>query len=382
MHFVQNYNTWAQSNSNMKVYYFSITSFSDVDMGIMHHLNADLVYGAIVQKRNANYTREELQAYCDKHNIIFEGYQMKYNLKDPRCLFTFLECIANIRKHKPEVIYLVAFDNIYFSLCSLLLNRTKTIIALHDVVFHSGTSFLFVLKLSRWITMTYFRNFQVFSREQFKIFKRLFPRKQVNFIPLPLKDFGNGNLNINKSKKVIQFLFFGNVLFYKGLDILLKAVNNLVEEKSAPPFTLVIAGRSDNWETEYEPLILYPEIVKKHIRFIGNDEVANFFQNADYLVLPYRDATQSGPLKIAFHYNIPVIASDISSFKEEVVSGVDGYLFKTGDVEDLKQTLLQSLNKHQTDYYNLKKAQLQYVNTNYSPEKVKHDFSEMFSKVS
>ncbi|GEO06003.1 hypothetical protein AAE02nite_36670 [Adhaeribacter aerolatus] len=199
---------------------------------------------------------------------------------------------------------------------------------------------------------------------------------------MPLKDFGNGNLNINKSKKVIQFLFFGNVLFYKGLDILLKAVNNLVEEKSAPPFTLVIAGRSDNWETEYEPLILYPEIVKKHIRFIGNDEVANFFQNADYLVLPYRDATQSGPLKIAFHYNIPVIASDISSFKEEVVSGVDGYLFKTGDVEDLKQTLLQSLNKHQTDYYNLKKAQLQYVNTNYSPEKVKHDFSEMFSKVS
>lgn len=99
-------------------------------------------------------------------------------------------------------------------------------------------------------------------------------------------------------------------------------------------------------------------------------------------MLPYRDATQSGPLKIAFHYNVPVIASDIGSFREEITNGVDGYLFKSGDVDSLRDTMIHVLTRHETDYERLRMAQLEYVQSNYSPAKVRQQFLEMFGKVS
>lgn len=360
----------------MKVYYLSITSFSDVDMGILHHLTADaaLTYGVVIQKRNANYRREELQSYCTRHGVSLETFSMKYLLKDPRCLIAFFRVIMSIRKHNPDVLYMVAFDNIYLSLCSLLLNRRKAIVALHDVEFHSNTSFILPLKLSRFITMRFFRNFQVFSQDQLRTFQRLYPRKKVSLIPLPLKDFGNGTAGLKKHPGVIRFLFFGNILHYKGLDLLLAALNEVAGTHPVPEFELVVAGRSGDWDTVYEPMIADKRLVEKHIRFIGNEEVANFFIHSHYLVLPYRDATQSGPLKIAFHYNVPVIASDISSFREEVTHGVDGYLFRTGDADDLKNVLLHALARHATDYQRLKAAQARYVRSRYSPERVRQDF--------
>lgn len=259
----------------MKVYYLSITSFSDVDMGILHHLSADaeLTYGVVIQKRNANYTKEELQSYCNKHKVNFEPYTMKYNLKDPRCLPTFIKIISSIRKHNPDVVYMVSFDNIYLSLCTLFLNRSKTIVALHDVEFHSDTAFMFVLKLSRFITMKYFRNFQVFSKEQLKTFKRLYPSKNIDLIPLPLKDFGHGATNLNKRPDVVRFLFFGNILYYKGLDLLLKAINDLLGVRNIPEFELVIAGRSGDWDTVYEPLIADKQVVKNISALLGTTKL-------------------------------------------------------------------------------------------------------------
>jgi glycosyltransferase involved in cell wall biosynthesis len=368
----------------MKVYYLSITSFSDVDMGILHHIKADaeLTYGVVIQKRNANYTKEELQSYCSSHNIRFEPFMMKYNLKDPRCIFTFLNIIASIRKYNPDVIYIVSFDNIYLSKCALFLNSRKTIIALHDVEFHSDAAYLPVLKASRSITMFHFKNFQVFSREQLKTFKQLFPQKHVTLIPLPLKDFGASANAKRREPGPIRLLFFGNILYYKGLDILLEAMNRVEQMEGIPKLQLVVAGRCEVWDTVYEPISVNKNVVEKHIRFIGNDEVADFFSNADYLVLPYREATQSGPLKIAFHYNIPVIASDINSFKEEIEHGVDGYLFKAGSVADLADCLHHVLIRHETDDKRLKEAQLEYVMAHYSPAKVRHDFLEMFNKMS
>jgi glycosyltransferase involved in cell wall biosynthesis len=364
----------------MKVYYHSITSFSDVDMGIMHHLKPDVqtTYAVVIQKRNANYTLAELQDYCRTYGIPLEAYQMPYNLKDPRNLSLFWRTIRSIRRQKPDVVYMVTTDNIYLSLLTLLLSRSKTIIALHDVEFHSNTAFALPLKLARWLTMWHFRHFQVFSREQLAIFQRKYPNKQVHFIPLPLKDFGDAGRQAAPVDSVTRFLFFGNILSYKGLDVLLEAVNALAEESGLPPFELLIAGRSAEWDAVYAPLIRHPEVVKAAIRFVGNDEVAGFFQRSHYLVLPYRDATQSGPLKIAFHYNLPVIASDINSFKEEVRHGVDGYLFRNGDVADLTNVLRQALQQHAAMYTPMQTAQRHYVQTHYSPETLRHNFLQLF----
>jgi len=363
----------------MKVYYLSVTSFSDVDLGILHHLSNDIqiTYGVVIQKNNANYSIEELQRYCITNNIDFNPFIFRYQQKDPRSFWNFYKIIKTIKKSNPDLIYIVSFDHIIFSTLSLLLSKEKTIIALHDVEFHSNAAHKRVLELSRKITMSHFRKFQVFSGIQESIFKRLFPRKKIKTIPLPLKDFGEAD-KLNDHSEIIRFLFFGNILPYKGLNLLLQALTSIEQANPKTKFELVVAGRCDNWSSHYEHIVKSKSFVKKFIRFIKNEEIAGFFTEADYLILPYLDATQSGPLKIAFNYNVPVIASDLQSFQEEIVHDVDGYLFRSGNADDLTSVLSTVLNNHKNDYLRIKEAQRIYVRSKYSETALKQNFLDLF----
>src|SRR5690606_3556831 len=140
-----------------------------------------------------------------------------------------------------------------------------------------------------------------YSKPQANILKEKYKKKEVYTIPLPLIDFGKMPIYA-KDSTITTFLFFGNILHYKGLDILLNSINRLSNEYSN--FKLIIAGRCADWNEIYEPLIQHKKVVSAHIGFSENEDIPAFFAQADYLVLPYRDTTQSSPLMIAYNYNI------------------------------------------------------------------------------
>lgn len=364
--------------SPKKIYYLSITSFSDVDLSILHHiaLGSDIIYGVVIQKKNANYSSAELREYCANNKIAFEPYIFRYSLKDLRLIKSFYGIIKSIKRSNPDLIYIVSFDHIILAILSLLLDRNKTVIALHDVEFHSNAAHKTILELSRKITMRYFKYFQVFSLTQKKLFHNLYPHKRVSLLQLPLKDFGVG---IQQESEKIRFLFFGNILPYKGADLLIEAFNSLSQEENLPSFELVIAGRCDSWEAEYRPLIKEKNRIREMIGYIKNEDIPDIFINSHYLILPYRDSTQSGPLKIALNYNVPVIASDIASFKEEITDDITGYLFKQSDIKSLEATLRKALLNHVSHHAELKKNQKDYVKSYYSSDSIKTQFKALYS---
>jgi glycosyltransferase involved in cell wall biosynthesis len=365
-----------------KVYYLSVTSFSDTDLGVLKYLSGkyQVTYGAILQKNNANFTQDELAAYCEKYNIKFEPFLFKYQQKDVRTFFTFLNIVRKIKASNPDLIYIASFDHVFFSLLSFMLDKNKTIVALHDVEFHSNADFKKILIIARKLTLSHFINYQVFSRAQYDVFKQLSPTKKITFIPSPLKDFGAPVTMQNRTDGQVNLLFFGNILPYKGLDILLEALSELSTEKGFN-FNLIIAGRCNDWDSTYEPLVRNNVKIEKMIGFIDNRQIPDLFTKAQYLVLPYKDATQSGPLKIAFHYNLPIIASDIPSFSEDIVDRVDGYLFKNGDYKSLEGTLREIMNKHNTTYNKIKQEQKKYVDATYQDSVIAKQFIYMFDNV-
>jgi glycosyltransferase involved in cell wall biosynthesis len=124
-------------------------------------------------------------------------------------------------------------------------------------------------------------------------------------------------------------LFFGFIRSYKGLDILLRAFG----DKSLRKFKLklIIAGEFYESDLPYRNLIRDLGLEDNVIlfdRFIREDEVALFFSAADLVVQPYRSATQSGVTQIAYHFEKPMLVTDVGGLSEIVADGKCGYVVK------------------------------------------------------
>lgn len=138
----------------------------------------------------------------------------------------------------------------------------------------------------------------------------------------------------------LRLLAFGVLKHYKGLDVLLEALEDI-----DLPFRLEIRGlcTSEELVRDIEARLLrHPrrEAIHWQRSFVGEDEVPGLFAAADALVLPYRAIDQSGVLFQALRHGVPVVATKVGSFPEYVVPAV-GELCEPGDPVSLRAALLR-----------------------------------------
>lgn len=364
----------------MNIFYLSTSAFSDNQISILHQFKKDyrITYGVIFPNKNSNYTSEELDDYCRQHDIEFMPFNLQYRFRDPRNLAAYYKIVSVIKRRNPDVILVANFDQIYLNMLLLLLDRSKTIIAMHDVENHSRTAFERLTMLAKTVLLKHFSYFLTYSKHQAQVLKQNFKDKKVYTIPLPLIGFGPIQ-DRKKDENFTTFLFFGNILYYKGLDILLEAVTRLSKRYSN--FKLIVAGRSNDWEEVYAPLISDQKNIETHIGFIGNDQIADYFAQADYLVLPYRDTTQSGPLMIAYNYNVPVIASDAPGFNEFFMDGVSGYQYNQSLPNHIDLVLAMAIERSNDEYYALKTRMAKLIEDKYSAQKLCTAYETMFEAI-
>jgi len=140
--------------------------------------------------------------------------------------------------------------------------------------------------------------------------------------------------NIPRGKKI--FLFFGFVRPYKGLNNLITAFKILLSKRDDVLLLIVGENFCHNFCSKQKEKNIFKTKNIVHIdRYVTNEEVGSYFENADALVVPYVEASQSGPIQIAYAFNKPVIASNIPAFRDCVEPGTSGYLFEAGNCTDL-----------------------------------------------
>ena len=128
------------------------------------------------------------------------------------------------------------------------------------------------------------------------------------------KQLALGQLELAPDKRTL--LFFGLIRDYKGLDLLISAMSLLDES-----YQLIIAGESYGDFGKYRQAIESSPAcsrIKVLNRYISDDEVPRLFSAADLLVTPYRSATQSGVIPVAYHFDVPVLATDVGGLKESI----------------------------------------------------------------
>jgi D-inositol-3-phosphate glycosyltransferase len=154
------------------------------------------------------------------------------------------------------------------------------------------------------------------------------------------KDEARHQLGIGNSDPVI--MYFGLIRAYKGLDILIKALGAI--KGQLPGLTTYILGEAYEDATQYSDLIVSEGVedqVRFENRFVPDDELPHYFAACDVLVLPYRSATQSGIVGIAFQMDRPVIATLVGGLGEYIDDGTTGYLVPPEDPKALGQAILK-----------------------------------------
>ncbi|HEY4216040.1 MAG TPA: glycosyltransferase family 4 protein [Gemmatimonadaceae bacterium] len=138
-----------------------------------------------------------------------------------------------------------------------------------------------------------------------------------------------------------SILFFGRMEEYKGIEILLDAMEQLAA--SGIEFSLVFAGRGPELQRLGARIAALPMISVEE-RFLSPDDAIAEFQSASVVVLPYLDATQSGVAAAAFANGRPVVATQVGGLSEIVVDGVNGLLIEPGSSAALADALTRLLS--------------------------------------
>lgn len=334
-----------------KLNYITADEWWDTDIDILKDLVKYFdvsIYVLSPASKRAKFPVKEVEGCYEIHNICYH-----FRKRNPFCaiyfLWFFVLVFAAAYRRRSLNFCLNGWHPFLMPFFLWLLPKQRTIISSHNFLSHNHSrndpNVLFYKK---------YRYFHFHSKPQELLFKKAYPSKSSFYTKMPVKNFGlpQGKYKINHDEK-INLLFFGLIRDYKRLDLLIAALNSLPNAN----LRLIIAGYCNDF-SKYQKMIKDSSMYQLDIRFIKNEEIADLFTICDFLVLPYDDATQSGPSLIALHYGLPIIASDQPSFKEMIKEGETGFLFPKGDMHSLKKLLNQVALMSKESIKSLKEKQI------------------------
>lgn len=183
-------------------------------------------------------------------------------------------------------------------------------------------------------------------------------QKPKTWVPHPVYDhYGQresreaalGHLGLDPQYRYL--LFFGLVRAYKGLDLLIEALAD--ERLRKYPLRLLVAGEfyddKEHYLKEIQSYGLGKTVIVRD-DFIPDDQVKDYFNAADMVVQPYKSATQSGVTQIAYHFEKPMLVTDVGGLKEMVQDGLVGYV-TAPDSQRIANALVDFFENHRLEFF-------------------------------
>jgi len=216
--------------------------------------------------------------------------------------------------------------------------KTKIVFSVDNAIPHEKWPFAkfltqFTLKTGQWLIAHS-------SAVSTDLQKLGFPEDIIKIVPHPLYNqyqrSPSADGEIRKKLGITEsrvLLFFGYIKKYKGLDILLDAMPKILEIFQND-IRLIIVGEFYYDKNEYEKQVINFDIANNITLvdyFVPDEEVGQYFQIADVMVLPYRTATQSGIVQVAYNFEKPTIVTNVGGLPEVVKDGITGYLIDPED---------------------------------------------------
>lgn len=283
--------------------------------------------------------------------------RIKVNSINP---FNWLKVGKELKKLKPDILvvrYWLPFMAPCLGTISSIVRRnshTKIVAIADNVIPHekrTGDKLLtayFIKKVDGFITM---------SETVRSDLKKFNVRDDIiRFCEHPLYDNFGKIISKQKAKEFLKLdtgkplvLFFGFIRDYKGLDILLEAMNSKALRNLG--VKLIIAGEFYSSPEKYhriaEELNLHDHIIWQ-TEFIPNDMVRFYFCAADIVAQPYKSATQSGVTQIAYHFEVPMLVTNVGGLPEMVPNDQVGYVVEP-EPQAIRNSLISFFTKNESE---------------------------------
>jgi len=291
-------------------------------------------------------------------NFLFPGksqYQSSGNIDNARILssinpLSWKRTSAQIIAAKPDLVvfshWMPFFAPSFSAVAKAVKKRSNAgIMAICNNIIPHEKRFM-----DKTLTSHFFKRvdyFMVMSRTVESDLHTFISEPKYIYSPHPLYDrFGPAiekkearhELNIYE-KNII--LFFGLIRAYKGLDILIKAASKL--KTHLKEFKIIVVGECYEDEEKYTEMVksmAVEDVLELRFAYVEESEVCKYFSAADLVVLPYKSATQSGIVPIAYHFNTPVVVTDVGGLREIVPHGKAGYVVEP-DPQDISEAIMK-----------------------------------------
>ncbi len=255
-----------------------------------------------------------------------------------------LEAYRTIRRFNPDVVH-VQHGHFWFNLFLPLLKRYPVVISIHDPRHHLGDKSS--QRSPQWMFDFGFRRADVIVAHTPTMGRMITDEigiapERIEVVPLPA--VGDPSLapeGPDGEEVPGSILWFGRIWKYKGLDLLIDAQPEI--NRRVPEARIVIAGRGEEFD-QYRQAMADPDRFEVHNHFISEAELAALFSRAAVVVLPYREATQSAVVVLAYTFGKPVVATNVGGLADQVDHEVTGLLVPPDDQQALADAVATLLN--------------------------------------
>ena len=237
------------------------------------------------------------------------------------------KAIARARRHRPEIVH--AQEAVYDPRLLAATGRQPVVLTLHDPEPHLGVRFKSKHQLLRRLWRLRANTFIVHSEHLVPQLGR--DRDRVAVVP----HGADLRPQAERVPTTPRVLLFGRLEPYKGVSVLLEAMEHIWE--SRPDVRLTIAGTGSE-----SALIPDDSRIDARIGYIPEDSVDEMFASATVVVLPYLDASQSGVGLLAIARGVPVIVTDVGGLPDLVIDRT--YVVPPGDAASLAAAILKHLD--------------------------------------
>lgn len=293
--------------------------------------------------------------------------------------FSWFKTAKKIKSDNPDLMivrYWIPFMAPCLGTISRWVGKKTKVVALVDNAIPHESHFSDRI-LTRFF-VKYVQGFVAMSHQVIKDIEGFDAVKPKAFSPHPLYDhFGEKierekaleNLKLNKGYQHV--LFFGLIRDYKGLDLLLEAFAD--ERLKKEKIRLIVAGEFYSNEEKYRKLIADLNLGDRlHLvpKFIPDNEVGLYFGAADLVAQPYKSATQSGVTQIGYHFEKPMLVTNVGGLAEIIPHEKVGYVVEPNPTEIADKIL---------DYFN--NNRVAEFTENLLEEKKKYEWSKMTASI-
>lgn len=333
----------------------SLLSYTDIDSGIDLANTLDEAGIHVTLYMSRSHVARAVNCLVDPTERVFElgllppTVRLRLfeapRMRDPRSFLFALQLYKSIKRNGADLAHImVGSGEVWLAVLAGLLRDLPVVSTMREPKpnFKDSPPAVVVVTtnklLARWsdVIIVNAKNHVPLVQEKYHV-----SQHRVNYVPLGPRITAVRWSNKTVPEEPATILFFGNVQPRKGLEYLVRCQPTITSQVHNA--RIIIAGRGKEELTRCRQMMQDTTRFEIHDGFIPNDKVADLFQRASLVALPYVSASTSGILMTAYVFGKPVVVTRVGSLPEFVDEGVTGLLVPPKDTEQLSIAITRLL---------------------------------------